>query len=419
MNALVVDPTHTGHHLQYVGVLARGLLDLGAEVTLLLGREAEGSAELATHLAGVAPRVQIDAALAPVADGSLKSWRAAAKEIMERLPRLAGRASCDRVFIPYADGIAQAIEVPPAISGPLKRTPCEGLMMRGNWGYPQTTWSGWFKSRLGKRLALRGPWRTLHLLDPLAYFPLRGTSAVKSGRVRLIPEAVEPLPVVEPRAARQALGLPADGRWLVVTGIQDRRKGSDRLLRAFLAANTPDDARLLLAGKLSCEFSDELHRDARSELQSGKLVVIDRYLSEDEHALALNAADMIAAPQPDAVGSSGLLVRAAALRKPILASNFGWVGWATETFGFGRTVNVTDTAAYAAAIRRMFDDTPPFGNALTERFQQYHRLDNHVAHWLADTRAAMNAPPSRDLHRWDDLFAGTALSVLPSKTTVM
>jgi len=166
----------------------------------------------------------------------------------------------------------------------------------------------------------------------------------------------------------------------------------------------------LLAGKLSREFSEDLKREAADALRSGRLVVIDRYLSEEEHALALNAADMIAAPQPDAVGSSGLLVRAAALRRPILASDFGWIGWATKTFGLGRTVNVSDPIAYAKAIQASFASTPAFGNTLTERFQRYHRLSNHVAHWLVDTRAAMGIAPSPTIDRWEDLFAGTTLS---------
>ncbi|MGL4513273.1 MAG: hypothetical protein ACRCT8_09310 [Lacipirellulaceae bacterium] len=406
MKALIVDPTHTGHHLQYVGVLARGLLDLGAEVTLLLGRDAEASAELQTHLADVAPRVELVAALSAVRDGSLKNWRASAREIGSHL---VGR-DWDRVFLPYADGLAQAIETPPALSGPLRRAPCEGLLMRGNWGYPQRTWRGRIRAKLGKHLVLRGPWRVLHVLDPLPYFPLSNTAAARSGRVRLIPEAVEPLEQVPARDARRALGLPAEGRWMAVTGMQDSRKGSDKLVRAFLASGAPDDARLLLAGKLSREFSDELHREGADALRSGRIAVIDRYLSEEEHALALNAGEMVVSPHPDAVGSSGLLVRAAALRKPVLASDFGWVGWATRTFGLGRTVNVSDRAAYAEAIRAFFTDTPTFGNELTEPFQHYHRLDNHVAHWLADTRVAMGLAPSGDLRCWDDLFAGIDFS---------
>jgi glycosyltransferase involved in cell wall biosynthesis len=78
------------------------------------------------------------------------------------------------------------------------------------------------------------------------------------------------------------------------------------------------------------------------------------------------------------------MVRAAATNRPVIASDYGWVGWVTKKFGLGTAVNVTDTAAFAAAIDTSLDQpTRSEPTAAADRFRQYHTVQNQKAHWVA------------------------------------
>lgn len=408
MTALIFEPAITGHHLHFVRILTRGLLDLGVRVVLGLPEGAADAPEFAVHLADLADRVELSRPVVKPATPTTRAWRA----VGEDLVRLTGELRPDRVFLPYTGGLPLALGLRWR-PWPFPDVALEGLVMRGGWAYPSPSRKAAFRQRMLLHLLRRVPWDRLHLLDPLPYFWMQQRGKLDAQRHHLIPEPVEPIAEVSPTDARQRLGLPTDGRWAVVTGQQDSRKGIDRLLRAYAEADTPDDARLLLAGKASDEIRGWVNRDGQALVAQGKLHQIDRYLSEEEFDLALNAADTMVAPHFRPVGSSGLLVRAAALNKPVLATDYGWTGWATQTFGLGRTVDIEDPAAYAEALTALFRDPPAFGNGHTAGFVAYHTLDNHLAHWLAQTRAALGQPVDPGYRDWNELFPPNAFETAP------
>jgi glycosyltransferase involved in cell wall biosynthesis len=84
------------------------------------------------------------------------------------------------------------------------------------------------------------------------------------------------------------------------------------------------------------------------------------------------------------IGSSGTLVRAAAAGRPVVASDFGWIAWATGAFGLGSTVNVSNVEAYVEAIERAFKSCGHYQpTAAAEQFCRYHTIANQKAHWVA------------------------------------
>jgi hypothetical protein len=135
----------------------------------------------------------------------------------------------------------------------------------------------------------------------------------------------------------------------------------------------------------------------------GRLHTIDRYLTEEEHDLALNAADFIGALHYRPIGSSGLLVRAAALRKPVLATDFGWIGWATNKFELGRTVNIEDFSSYSTGLTTMFSSQPILHAHKAQLFARYHTQDNQRAHILDSTFAYRTTEFNEAMLYWSEV----------------
>lgn len=395
MKAMIFEPAYRGHHLHYVRVLTQGLMDLGVEVAWALSSDAPESDEFRVHLASLRDGVRLSTPTAGIQSLGYRSW----KKVGGDLFREVRATRPDRVFLPYTGGLTAALgrQVRP---WPFPDTALEGLVMRGGWAYPQPELRAKVRQAAILRMIRRIPWARLHILDPLAYCGMRNRGVLDPRRHVLIPEPVEPMPSLSTSEARTRLGLPNNGRWAVVVGQQDKRKGTDRLLEAFLRADTPAEARLLLAGTTSPDIHAWVRVSGKGLVKQGKLVLMDRYLSEDELSAALHAADLIVAPHFRPVGSSGLLVRAAAIRKPVLATDYGWVGWATRTFNLGRTVDIENPQAYADALTAAFNQLTPFGNDLTPTFVKYHTLNNHLQHWLSGTRVALGIKGNEARVEW-------------------
>jgi glycosyltransferase involved in cell wall biosynthesis len=200
---------------------------------------------------------------------------------------------------------------------------------------------------------------------------------------RRIPEPIDPLPQFDRNEARQVLGVPADGRYVATAGLLDARKGIDLLLGAFARAKLQPDDRLLLVGQLDKVISDLITRDYGTLLSAGRLVIVDRYVKDFELGCCYLAADVLVAPHPRQIGSSGTLVRAAVAKRPLIASNYGWMGWATQTFELGTTVDVANQEAYVAAIESTLNNSQIWQQSeRAARFCQYHTTKNQKAHWL-------------------------------------
>jgi glycosyltransferase involved in cell wall biosynthesis len=376
---LIYERDVTGHRLQHVRHLTEALLEVGCEVVVALQSDAPDRDEYKVHLAPLESHFQLRHDL-------ISQQGADYSSIARRVDELLGTITLERpdwVYIPYADMMTQAAAVRSLLHGSrdFRATPIEGQVMRGRYAYPADSLRGRIGSAASRWLTQRSPWRVTHLLDTWVYNNLRGTASVTE--FRLIPEPVEPLPQVDRIEARRLLGIPTSGRYVATTGLMEPRKGIDLLLAAFARAKVQQDDRLLLIGKMHKAIRDLISRDYQSLLNAGRIVVVDRYVSDFELGCGFMAGDVLVTPHPCQVGSSGTLVRAAAALRPIIASNFGWVGWVTQQFELGACVDVTDPMAFATAIESTLNYTAVWRRGeKAARFCQYHTVKNQKAHWL-------------------------------------
>jgi beta-1,4-mannosyltransferase len=122
---------------------------------------------------------------------------------------------------------------------------------------------------------------------------------------------------------------PVPGR-LVHFGHIRRYKGVDQLVDAFVSMPEPD-LRLRIAGRVrDADIASMLRRSGERD---SRITVIDRFLSEEELALEVSAAELVVLPFVESTNSGSLLL-ALSLARPVLAPASGLVeSIATEVGG--------------------------------------------------------------------------------------
>ena len=87
-----------------------------------------------------------------------------------------------------------------------------------------------------------------------------------------------------------------------------------------------------------------------------------RWLGDGEIAGLVRWSDVVLAPYQRFVGSSGVLLWAAAAGRPVITQDRGLLGELTRRHGLGTAVDTTDPAALAAAVAAaaLDESQPPF-----------------------------------------------------------
>ena len=216
------------------------------------------------------------------------------------------------------------------------------------------------------------------------------------------------------RDARRLLAIPTDGRYVAMIGAMEPRKGIEELLGAFERASLAADDRVLLVGKMTPPIRELLRTQYDQLLRQQRVLVIDRYVSDEELGAAFFAADVIAVTHPRQIGSSGTLVRAAAAERYLLTSDFGWVGWVTQQFQLGASVSITDADALVAEIEIALQRSANYRRTeAADRFCKYHTVENQKAHWLRELGDELGLNPGANADRLDWQSVQGDLSIRP------
>ncbi len=377
-----------GHHLHFAGLLCRAARDVGCQPVVALpagGRECE---QFRLFL-GEERRVEAIEIFGANRPGSI----ALALQNAMSVNRLARTARCDRVWVHWADGIAVGRYL---LGNRRWSVPAEALFLSGRYAYPRARrFSEAASSTMSFRAISSGIWHSTWHLDPLcAEFLKKQGLAVAS-----MPEPVEPLDRLNRDEALRHLGLPGDRTIIGVLGSLDGRKGVLELLQAVKIASS---SRLLivLMGKIDALIAASV-KELASRCPSGSVVVRDAVLSKRDFAAALWACDWQAVAYPRHVGSSGILVRAASIGRPVLASEFGWVGEATRRYSLGRTCDAASPTAIADQLVQIASDPLHVPTDAASSFARFNTEANFLAHWTGALRSELRMPADPALRRLD------------------
>lgn len=219
--------------------------------------------------------------------------------------------------------------------------------------------------------------------------------------IRLVGDPVPSLQPIGREAACRLLGIDPAGRTVGLLGSLDRRKAIPELLAAFRAARLRDGDRLLLGGRLAPEFA-ALVRDRYADLQaSGRLVVLDRFLSGEELRHGFEALDLVAPVYYDFPGLASLALKALAAGRPVLVGDLGWSRSLVRRFEVGQRVDVHDAAAFARAIENGLDAAADYRpSEAVDRLLAFHGTDNFTAHMLDGVARHGGKPAPRPCCDW-------------------
>ena len=134
------------------------------------------------------------------------------------------------------------------------------------------------------------------------------------------------------------------------------RKGIFETLAALslLSPRCQEMLCLVVAGRIMEEIRAAVAAAARQT--QVQIVVLDHYLANEEIPRLFAVSDLVLVPYPRHIGSSGLLVRAAAAGKPVLGSDYGLVGAQIQRHRLGCAVDCTKPSSLAHALEQWLID---------------------------------------------------------------
>ena len=178
--------------------------------------------------------------------------------------------------------------------------------------------------------------------------------------VLLCPDPAPPQKFFDRREARQALGLPVEGQLLVSIGNQEKRKGSDLLLKAFEQLNGSTFVTLLMMGKFGAEIKSMAEQVSLLCHSGNQVVIRDEYVSDDQLQQAVIASDVVAVPYRDVERPSGIVSRAVAWGRPLLATDGGWLSWFVKKYKAGHLTNPNDFEQFGRDIELALEASSKF-----------------------------------------------------------
>lgn len=410
MHILIYEPQHSGHRYTTVRVLIDALNKLDQEhqciesITVSLSDDGIRSEEFKQQLSPVENLFSI--AVVPAINSSMHplqvGWRGA-----QSLKSLLQSGSFDHIYVPYADALLQVLTL--FKFSPLSRwwptadkVVIEALTMNSAFAYSYGRANlGWF-GRINRRLlalfALRhSGCDRVHLNDPLGISWLVQNKPDLLDQVKLLPDPISVTKTYDRQVAREKLGLDSGGRVICCAGVINTRKGADTLVEAFDLAQLRPGDRLLLAGKLSDEIAEMVQQRANPAI-----VVFDRYITEDELSLALCAADLIAAPYRQFIGSASIVIRAAQCSRMVLTNNTGWPEYIVNRFQLGLTTAIDNPQQFAEVLAKALDQSESFAPGCSSmQFVDFNKISNIHAHWTSLLRQRLEFEPDPSEIPWD------------------
>lgn len=209
------------------------------------------------------------------------------------------------------------------------------------------------------RLFAHPQFKTLFCLDPMAVSFIARHFKQDAGVVHL------PDPVAMPSSSENTasqlktqLGIESDRKVLLAFGIlADARKGTRQLLEA-LQQLKPEFCRkicVLLVGEPFPEGQATIQSWLEPVRKSLRVQVITQfgYVPESDVPRYFELSDFVMAPYQKHPGMSGIVLLAAAAKKPILSSNYGLMGELVKQYGLGIGVDTTNPSGIAKGLTRL------------------------------------------------------------------
>ena len=376
MRVLIIEQVYNGgHYLNYVRYLVLAFAPLGCEIVVAVPKPALESVQFKMYLSPHRPRFRLE--FIPSRDETISRWRMVQTDA-RAFRELMDRVKPDAVYVPTLERMAQSLAWWLALRrSRLPRPHCEALLLRLADAY------GMSRRPFFTRMALHAmPFDVVHYIDPVVFDWVLSKVGGKAGRkARLISDPVEPLLLTRSKA-RAMLRLPEHKKLIMSIGMQDHRKGVDYLIGACARWQPAEPASIVLAGPLSPQIRQLVTNEYRHLVDDGRLIVLDRYLSNEEINACCAAGDLIATPYRPQPHPSAIVLHAATAGKMVLAANNGWLAYMVPKFSLGRLCDPQDPELFAKTLDRALNEAEGYKlSAAAKRLVEFHRSENFVLQW--------------------------------------
>jgi glycosyltransferase involved in cell wall biosynthesis len=212
------------------------------------------------------------------------------------------------------------------------------------------------------RIFAHPQFRTLFCLDPVA---VEFINQEFSGTTKIIhlPDPVERIfpPTSAVRNLKLKLGIEPERKVLLAFGtLADERKGIRQFLEALhlIEPKLWEKICILLVGEPFLGGQATVESWLAPVRQSLPVQVITQfgYVSESEIPLYFQLSDVVITPYQKPAGMSGIVLLAAAAKKPILSSNYGLMGELVKQYSLGIGVDTTILSEIARGLTRLLSE---------------------------------------------------------------
>jgi glycosyltransferase involved in cell wall biosynthesis len=401
---MVFEPLYGGHRHSWTAHVLASALDIADPITLVTSERARNSDDFRFHIDPILTdrvRIRTESLECFPARGMVGGLRFAMRQ-WNYLKRAIAQDTPDHVLIPTVGGIFYLAGLLPGAIRRM-RVPIEVAIHRGVYPYTKPARVGGLPTILRRRAIRKNPFFRIHSNDLFMYNWLNEHVPAIAHKTHPVPEPVEKPLHASAAEAKRFFGIAPDQKVIGSVGVQDQRKGVDLLVRAFERAHLNGSTRLFLAG----QQSDAVRRvvaEIRSRVPGSSILEIDRFLTEEEFINALLAMDVVAVSHHKHIGVSTVLIKAAALERPIVACDYGWIGFVTQTFSLGQSCDVEDPDQFALRIRETLNSSEAYRlGEMARRFVAPNTVESFRACWTDGIRSRLGLP-NEDLPSWDWLI---------------
>ena len=369
MNIMLFDLKTTGHHATYLHHLLQYGLHNDNQVKIVVTPKF-----MAQHVNVINAAAQYGRQVewVPITADEYSWHQANSHSLVKRVwvewqlfCRYAKQLQIEQALVMYIDHfqlpLALGLAAPCAIAGIYFRPTFHYKQFMGNSLSLSDRLRAWRQETLWRRALHHPQLRVLFSLDPLAVAPLQQLGGAK------IVQLPDPIQWCEPSSDRvhtlsNELCLKTQRCKFLLFGTLHERKGIFPLLAAIkqLPADQQQQIALLLVGQIMADNKTKFLMEIKEMTQQLpiQIVVHNEFVAEADVPAYFMLADVVLASYQQHVGSSGILLWAAAAGKPVLASEYGLIGELVRHHHLGVTVDSTQPREIAQGIKAFLTNNP-------------------------------------------------------------
>lgn len=260
-----------------------------------------------------------------------------------------------------------------------RKSPCpvSGIYFRPN--FHQKNTADWkeklviFRKKFLLSRALANPtFTTLFSLDKSAVGAIMGVA--EGVNVMPLGDPVKSYEITLEQLERQqkALGIGNSRKVFLLFGHLDDRKGIEPTLDALamLSQQEQQQVTLLLAGPIGDEFRQLIETKIADLSTVAQIICHFQTLKGADIQTVFASSDFVLTLYQKHVGMSSIVIRAALSQKPLISSDFGYLGNLVESQRLGITLDSESPAAICAAFRSALRGEINFDGLAAEKFAE-------------------------------------------------